>query len=1116
MNIKKYIFQISLTVFAALGFLSNSSIASAATLDLSGSAWSGNTGWITFNCADTNTCTVGQNYKVTVDSATGVLSGYAWSDNIGWVSFMAGDTATSACATATGSTAAACTPKISNMTGAATMSGYAKVLAASGSWSGFINLSGVTVSASVNSAPRSLSGFAWGSDVVGWIDMSGVSVASTSMPVTVTLTSSNQNIQDSPVASNQTVLVYSSSAATSTTSKATSCVGTKTVGGVAQTPAQDSWVGAHPITNGALSTPVTVTVGPADAVYGITCTDSSTPVKSATATVLAGLSPSVTLSTNTNSVLYVTSSSPILPPNVNSVNAIQLTWTAKNVTSCTGVKIAQPGWIVQPTESSGTLTSNQWSGTLWSGVASSAPVTRTNTINVGYSPFSFTYSVNCVNSNTGKSVVSNSQVIYVKNLMGDIVANPTSVTSSSSNIVNLGVDSYPLSRTYTNGGGNIGPSTPTTFMTTGSFAPETISQSFIAGDTGSLEQINLYYKSSTVYGPYALSVSVYSDNSNAPGALLGNMTTNSIFSNVGSTLPANATTTFNWGSAKFKNVNIVYGAKYWIVISSPYSPWNHYYLATTPATSDGSLLYNNSAYSPSSTLYYSMYINNLNPGTIVYSNVDCSAKTYVNNIAQAAGDGWVASPMTISSYSTNSNSRPLINHYNKNVTVGPNTTKYEATCYNKKLPAEFETKSLIVPVSNVGVAPVIDSFNAAVGSGTASSPLIMTTAGGPVNLSWSAQNATSCTIDRTTPSADASLAGSYAYPAVKTKSNVTVPASGATYRLSCINATTIAPVTKNLTITTSSSNTNPSVVLHSTRSSVTTANRLTTLYWNSLNTAGGSCAINRLSDGVVIYSGSVVNNTAQTGVSTSVPGSTGSSVTYVIKCYDSTGKLASNSLPISIPSYPPAVVSFGIGSTYSPTANVPAGSSVDLYWNISNATCTAVSNPTDSSTGMDFLQGGVVSSAGFLPNVKVRNSQGTQIYSLDCIDPGNNAVSTTPVNITVTAPVPDPTVIAWAVPAVAKAGDSVKLFWTSTNASPNSCSISIPAKSTILASGLQAQMDNNATPPAAGYSVNITDPGKTVFRVTCYNTSYTPNKSGSFDVPVQFDPKTKKIIIIEH
>ncbi len=124
---------------------------------LSGYAWSDTIGWISFNCTNTATCGT-SSYGVTV-AAGGAMSGYAWSDNIGWISFNPGDVL--------GCPSGTCSPTMNQTTGA--VSGWAKALSGSvvSGWDGWISLSGVTVS---NCA---WGGYAWGSDVVGWINFGG-------------------------------------------------------------------------------------------------------------------------------------------------------------------------------------------------------------------------------------------------------------------------------------------------------------------------------------------------------------------------------------------------------------------------------------------------------------------------------------------------------------------------------------------------------------------------------------------------------------------------------------------------------------------------------------------------------------------------------------------------------------------------------------------------------------------------------------------------------------------------------------------------------------------------------------------------------------------------------
>lgn len=137
---------------------------------LAGYAWSETVGWISMNCktggSTSNDICSTKNYKVLIDSTTGVLSGYAWSDNIGWISFNSANVA--------GCPSGICSPTLT----ATGLSGFAKVLSGgnpnSGGWSGWIDLSTIT-----RTTATALGGYAWGggdgvsSGVIGWTSMSG-------------------------------------------------------------------------------------------------------------------------------------------------------------------------------------------------------------------------------------------------------------------------------------------------------------------------------------------------------------------------------------------------------------------------------------------------------------------------------------------------------------------------------------------------------------------------------------------------------------------------------------------------------------------------------------------------------------------------------------------------------------------------------------------------------------------------------------------------------------------------------------------------------------------------------------------------------------------------------
>ncbi len=152
-------------VIAAASIIAPRVRASSSLNPLSGYAWSSTIGWIDMS-------------GVSEDPTTGYLSGYAWASTIGWISFNWNNSSDNFTSCPAGTTAAACQPMINLTTGA--LSGFAKATAAneaqSGGWDGYIGLSGVT------DPPGQLSGYAWGSTVVGWVDMSGVSVSTATCP----------------------------------------------------------------------------------------------------------------------------------------------------------------------------------------------------------------------------------------------------------------------------------------------------------------------------------------------------------------------------------------------------------------------------------------------------------------------------------------------------------------------------------------------------------------------------------------------------------------------------------------------------------------------------------------------------------------------------------------------------------------------------------------------------------------------------------------------------------------------------------------------------------------------------------------------------------------------
>lgn len=151
--------------------------AHAAVLDLHGQAWSSDIGWINFNCADTAAgCT--NAYKVQYDDTTGNLSGAAWSSNIGWLSFnrvapgAAGNPPNSDIGGGSGPIA-----RINLSTGK--VEGWARFLSNDGTgvnkWDGWVKLTstGSDPVFGVTRAGNNITGAAWGSLNVGWINFCG-------------------------------------------------------------------------------------------------------------------------------------------------------------------------------------------------------------------------------------------------------------------------------------------------------------------------------------------------------------------------------------------------------------------------------------------------------------------------------------------------------------------------------------------------------------------------------------------------------------------------------------------------------------------------------------------------------------------------------------------------------------------------------------------------------------------------------------------------------------------------------------------------------------------------------------------------------------------------------
>lgn len=366
MNIKKYITQIVFIFIAILGVVSLPSTASAA--ELFGSAWSGNVGWITFNCATNNTCGVNNStkYNVNITDTTGYLFGYAWNDNVGWIRFD---------------------PSVPCPGMGCSSGRFARALSGTGNistggtaeFTGWIDFNNVTIPSNYVNGKRNLSGYAWGGDVIGWIEMGDVYVAEPVKSVTLSPAGST-------VASGSNVTL--SWTAPGYQMAGTTCAKTAS-------PANTAWSGT---VTPPLNVPVTGTQSvaiSATTTFTISCTNNGT-TKTASQTFTVSAPASVTLSPASQTFSGGVS--------------VPLSWTSSNfpttgTTTCVGTTsgFSNPNWTT---------------GNLVPVASGSRGATMST------SAGSYTYTVTCTNGAVSRSA---SQTYTVLAPTVTISANPTSV-----------------------------------------------------------------------------------------------------------------------------------------------------------------------------------------------------------------------------------------------------------------------------------------------------------------------------------------------------------------------------------------------------------------------------------------------------------------------------------------------------------------------------------------------------------------------------------------------------------------------------------------------------------------------------------------------------------------
>jgi hypothetical protein len=140
-------------------------------VEIEGYAWSENIGWISMNCLNAGECGT-SNYKVQINPDK-TLSGYAWSSNVGWIKFggLSGFPASGGNVSITGD----------HITGWS-LQGWSRALANGDGWDGWISMnctntntcgaSDYSVDITVGGFSTAANSYAWGSEVIGWVQFS--------------------------------------------------------------------------------------------------------------------------------------------------------------------------------------------------------------------------------------------------------------------------------------------------------------------------------------------------------------------------------------------------------------------------------------------------------------------------------------------------------------------------------------------------------------------------------------------------------------------------------------------------------------------------------------------------------------------------------------------------------------------------------------------------------------------------------------------------------------------------------------------------------------------------------------------------------------------------------
>jgi len=249
--------------------------AQSTSASMSGWTWSSNIGWGSASSTQLNAGGGGP-YGLTVDGS-GNITGYIWSSNIGWIQFGGLSSFPSNGTPSQNANVNLTTGAVTGWARACggTVSGNCSSMTSrTDGWDGWIELSGANHESgsggvALNPSTNVFSGYAWGSDVVGWVDMSGIVLCSSGtcgIPVTTnTLNVYTAGSGSGTVAGSDGVINNCSTKSGASSGTCTETVATPVSVTLTATPSSGStftgWSGACTNTTGTCVVNISGTVG---------------------------------------------------------------------------------------------------------------------------------------------------------------------------------------------------------------------------------------------------------------------------------------------------------------------------------------------------------------------------------------------------------------------------------------------------------------------------------------------------------------------------------------------------------------------------------------------------------------------------------------------------------------------------------------------------------------------------------------------------------------------------------------------------------------------------------------------------------------------------------------